>query len=73
MDVIVLADRKGHELLPLTDNTCVPLLPLAGKAVLAHTLEALIEAGFRQVHIVLSPYAEQVKEVFGNGERWGLS
>ena len=73
MDVVVLADRKGHELLPLTDNTCVPLLPLAGKAVLAHTLEALIEAGFRQVHIVLSPYAEQVKEVFGNGERWGLS
>ena len=72
MDVIVLADRKGLELLPLTDNTCVPLLPLAGKPVLEHTLEALIEAGFRVAHIVLSPYAEQVKTAFGNGERWGL-
>jgi len=72
MDVVVLADRKGLELLPLTDNTCLPLLPLAGKPVLEHTLEALIEAGFRQAHIVLSPYAEQVKAAFGNGERWGL-
>jgi len=73
MDVIILADRKGQELLPLTDNTCIPLLSLAGKAVLEHTLEALIEAGFRQAHIVLSPHAEQVKDAFGSGERWGMS
>ena len=72
MDVIVLADRKGLELLPLTDSTCVPLLPLAGKPVLEHTLEALIEEGFRVAHIVLSPYADQVKTAFGSGERWGL-
>ena len=72
MDVILLADRKGQELLPLTDNTCTPLLPLAGKMVIEHTLEALVEAGLRQVNIILSPYAEQVKEVLGNGERWGM-
>ena len=72
MDVILFADRKGQELLPLTDETCVPLLPLAGKMVLEHTLEALVDADLRQAHIILSPYAEQVKEVLGNGERWGM-
>jgi NDP-sugar pyrophosphorylase family protein len=72
MDVILLADRKGQELLPLTDNTCVPILPFAGKMVIEHTLEALVEAGLRQAHIILSPYAEQVKELLGNGERWGM-
>jgi MurNAc alpha-1-phosphate uridylyltransferase len=72
MDVILLADRKGQELLPLTDNTCVPLLPIAGKMVIEHTLEALVEAGFREAHIILSPFAEQVKEALGNGERWGM-
>lgn len=72
MEAIILADRKGTELLPLTTNTCVPLLPLAGKTVLEHTLEALVEAGLRQMHIVLSPYAEQVKAFFGTGERWGV-
>jgi mannose-1-phosphate guanylyltransferase/phosphomannomutase len=73
MYVIVLADRKGQELLPLTDNTCIPLLPLAGKTVLEHTLEALVQAGLRQAHIVLSPYAEEVKSYFGTGERWGMA
>ena len=73
MDVIIFADRKGQELLPLTDQTCVPLLPLAGKLILEHTLEAMVDAGFRQAHIILSPFAEQVKEALGNGERWGMS
>lgn len=72
MDVIVLADRKGQELLPLTDNTCVPLLPLAGKSVLEHTLEALVQAGLRQAHIIVSAHAEAVKATFGSGERWGM-
>lgn len=72
MDAIILADRKGQELLPLTDSTCVPLLPLAGKTVLEHTLEALVQAGLRQAHIVVSPHAEAVKAAFGSGERWGM-
>ncbi|PPD47196.1 MAG: hypothetical protein CTY16_07780 [Methylobacter sp.] len=72
MDAIILADRKGQELLPLTDNTCIPLLPLAGKTVLEHTLEALVQAGLRQAHIVVSPHAEAVKAAFGSGERWGM-
>ena len=73
MDVIIFADRKGQELLPLTDQTCVALLPLAGKLILEHTLEALVDAGVRKAHIILSPFAEQVKEILGNGERWGMT
>lgn len=73
MDVIIFADRKGQELLPLTDNTSVCLLPLAGKMLIEHTLEALVEAGFRQAHIVLSPFADQVKAALGSGERWGMT
>ena len=72
MDVIVLADRKGQELLPLTADTGLCLLPIAGKPVLEHTLEALVEAGFKQAHIVLSSHAESVKESFATGERWGI-
>jgi NDP-sugar pyrophosphorylase family protein len=72
MDVILLADRKGQELLPLTDTTCVSLLTVAGKMVIEHTLEALVEANLRHAHIILSAYAEQVKEALGNGERWGI-
>ncbi|MCX7098237.1 MAG: NDP-sugar synthase [Methylococcales bacterium] len=73
MDVILFADRKGLELLPLTDDTCVPLLPLAGKMLIEHTLEALVAGGLRQAHIILSPFAEQVKAALGTGERWGMT
>ena len=73
MDVIIFADRKGQELLPLTDQTCVALLPVAGKLILEHTLEALLDAGVRQAHIILSPFADQVKQILGNGERWGMT
>lgn len=73
MEVIIFADRKGQELLPLTDNTCIPLLPVAGKLVLEHTIEALVDAQLRQAHIILSPFSEQVKEIIGSGARWGLN
>ena len=73
MDVIIFADREGQELLPLTDQTCVALLPLAGKLILEHTLEALVDVGIKKVHIILSPFADQVKLKLGDGMRWGLT
>lgn len=73
METIILADRNGAELMPLTDNTCVALLPIAGKTVLEHTLESLIEAGIRQAHIVVSAFAPEVKAAMGKGERWGMT
>ncbi len=72
MDVILLADRRGQELLPLTDESCPALLPFAGKMVIEHTFEALVEAGLRQAHIVFPPEAENGKEALGGGERWGM-
>ena len=72
MDVIILADRLGGELLPLTDNTCVALLPVAGKPLIEHSLEALVTAGLAKVHIVLSAHAAPLKDYCADGARWGL-
>ena len=72
MQAIILADRNGAELLPLTENICPALLPIAGKSILEHTLEALIEAGIFQAHIVVCAFASEVKARLGNGERWGM-
>ncbi len=71
MQAVVIADRKGLELLPLTDKTCVALLPVAGKPVLEHTLESLVAVGIVQIHIVISSFPEQVRAYFGDGARWG--
>lgn len=71
MQAVVIADRKGLELLPLTTKTCVALLPVAGKPVLEHTLELLVASGIIKIHIVISSFPEQVRAYFGDGTRWG--
>lgn len=72
MQAIVLADRSGAALAPLTDDTCAALLPLATKPLLAHCLDALSIAGIREVLLVVGPHAGRVERLVGNGTLWGL-
>ena len=57
MHALIFADRIGQELEPLNERTCVALLPVVGKPVLEHTLEALVAAGVREAVIALLPTA----------------
>lgn len=72
MRTLILADRIGAELLPLTDHTCPALLPVVGKPVLEHTLDMLVEAGIKQATLVIGPFAEQVRSFAGDGQRFGM-
>ena len=72
MQTLILVDRLGKELLPLTDNTPTALLPLAAKPLIEYTLEALAAAGIKQALLVTGPYSEKVQAHVGGGQRWGL-
>ncbi|OQW93223.1 MAG: hypothetical protein BWK79_12295 [Beggiatoa sp. IS2] len=72
MKAIIFADRNGNELLPLTERTCVALLPIAAKPLIEYTLEALLTAGIHEVILVISAFADQLEKHLGTGERWGL-
>lgn len=72
MHAIVFADRRGHELLPLTNRIVVPLLPVLGKPLIVHTLEDLADANVKSAMVVLGPEDKQTKEVLGNGAKLGL-
>ncbi|WP_213460066.1 sugar phosphate nucleotidyltransferase [Thiocapsa sp.] len=73
MDQAVLfADRLGAELEPLTERTSVALLPVAGKPMIEHALESLAKAGIRRILVVVSPFADEIQRVIGDGTRWGL-
>jgi NDP-sugar pyrophosphorylase family protein len=69
---ILFADRLGSELMPLTERTSVALLPVAGKPMIEHALESLAKAGIRRILVVVSPFADEVQRVIGDGTRWGL-
>lgn len=70
--VVIVADRLGAELQPLSDRWPVPLLPVAGKPVIEHVIEALVEAGLREAFLVVSGDAGQVNALIEDGARWGM-
>jgi N-acetyl-alpha-D-muramate 1-phosphate uridylyltransferase len=69
---IVLAAGRGERMRPLTDHTPKPLLPVRGKPLIEWHLQALAEAGVRDVVINTAWLEEQFPAVLGDGTRWGL-
>jgi len=69
---MILAAGRGERMRPLTDHTPKPLLPVAGRPLIVHHLEALRAAGIVEVVINTSHLAEQLPAVLGDGRRWGM-
>lgn len=62
---------------PLRQNTetstSVPALSLFfGKTMIQHVVEALASEGHTQITVVLDEHIEEVKELLGDGTRWGI-
>lgn len=72
MKAMILAAGRGTRLRPITDYLPKPLLPVAGKPLIAHHLDALARAGIDEIVINISHFADQIKEVLGNGENYGV-
>jgi len=73
MKGLVLAGGQGTRLRPLTYTSAKQLVPVANKPVLFYGLEALAEAGVREVGIVVGHTAQEIMEAVGDGSRWGLA
>ena len=72
MKTIIFADAHGNELKPLTDGSCKALLPVAGKPVIAHTLEILYRAGIREATVLAGPNRELLDSYLAGGTPWGM-
>jgi hypothetical protein len=72
MKALLLADRLGPGLSPFTERTAVALFPVAGKPLVFHAIEDLVQAGVKEVVVVVSSFAEEVERAVGDGTRWGL-
>ena len=73
MKAVILAAGEGTRMRPLTANLPKPLLPVAGKPFLHHTLEAVKEAGIREVTVLIGWQGHRIREHFGRGTDLGLS
>ena len=67
MKGVIFAAGKGVRLWPLTETRPKPLLPIANKAILQHTLEALVDSGIHEIAIVVNYMAEAIRAKLGSG------
>lgn len=71
--VFLLAGGFGKRLKPYTDDRPKPLLEIGGKPILETILENFVKSGFRQFFMAVHYKAQQIKDHFGDGNRWGIS
>jgi MurNAc alpha-1-phosphate uridylyltransferase len=70
---MILAAGRGERMRPLTDRIPKPLLPVNGRPLIQHHIEALAAAGFRELVINHAHLGDQIEQALGDGGRWGLN
>ena len=57
---------------PITHTRAKQLVPVANKPILFYGLEAMAEAGIKEVGMIVGDTAAEVQAAVGDGSRWGL-
>ena len=74
MKAVITAGGRGTRLRPLTHTKNKHLIPIANKAILEYAIDAVTDAGIREIGIVVATEnGEEVRSWFGDGSDRGLS
>ncbi len=72
MQAVVLAAGEGQRLRPFTANKPKVMIKVANKPVLEYVIEALRDAGVRDVVMVIGYRRSRIIDYFGDGSEWGV-
>ena len=67
MKAVILAAGKGKRLMPITSSRPKPMIPLAGKPLLEHTILGVKDAGVDEILLIVGYKEEVFKNYFGDG------
>ena len=72
MKAMIFAAGKGTRLKPLTDDMPKALVPMCGKPLLAHVIEKLKAAGYREIVINVHHFADMIEDYVRENGSFGL-
>ena len=73
MKGVILAAGDGSRLVPLTLSCPKPLVPVLGRPLLDYTVEAFVEAGIRELVLVVGYKVKMIRQYVGDGSRYRVS
>lgn len=69
MQAVILAAGEGTRMRPLTESLPKPMLPVADRPLVAHTVDAAVEAGVDELVLVVGYEQQVVRDHFGESYR----
>jgi glucose-1-phosphate thymidylyltransferase len=73
MKALILSGGAGTRLRPITHTSSKQLVPVANRPILFYALDHMVEAGIKDIGIIVGDTAQEIKYAVGDGGKWNAN